>query len=257
MGKTETTTASEQDDTVAAAPEGEGEENANDSAEGVIATASIVEAMLVATDSPISAGKMASIIGDVSAARIKECIEELNAGYEQAGASFSIDEIAKGYQILTLPEYNVWLRKLLKVRTESKLSQAALETLAVIAYKQPAMRVKIEEIRGVAVGEVVNRLREMNLVKIVGRAEEIGRPLLYGTTKRFLEVFGLGSLQDLPQVEELPPPEKQRKGSAPTDDSPPVADGTESTDVDEFARIAEAARSDGGEEGEQQEQGDS
>ncbi len=248
MGKSETTeTTTDTDADADAAPDGREEDSANRADEGTVATSSIVEAMLVASDSPVGAQKMAGIIGDVSVGQIKECIDTLNADYERAGASFRVEEIAKGYQILTLPEYNVWLRKLLKVRTESKLSQAALETLAVIAYKQPALRAEIEEIRGVAVGEVVNRLREMNLVKIVGRAEELGRPLLYGTTKRFLEVFGLGSLQDLPQVEELTPPEKQRKHvdaaqepPAGTDGDPVAADEADAA----FARLAEAARSD-------------
>lgn len=176
-----------------------------------ITSESIAEAVLFATDTPVPATKIAEIIGTGGVAEVKKHIASLNGRYERLGASFRIEEIAKGYQMLTLPEYNVWLRKLLKVRRESKLSQAALETLAVVAYKQPVMRAVIEEIRGVAVGEVLQRLREMNLVKIVGRAEEIGRPLLYGTTKLFLAIFGLASLAELPKVEELTPPEKQNK----------------------------------------------
>ena len=104
--------------------------------------------------------------------------------------------------MLTLPVYDRWVSKLHKARAESRLSQAALETLAIVAYKQPVLRVQIEAIRGVAVGDMLVRLREMNLVRIVGRAEEIGRPLLYGTTRRFLEVFGLGSLKDLPKIDQ-------------------------------------------------------
>ena len=94
-----------------------------------------------------------------------------------------------------------------QARRETRLSQAALETLAIVAYKQPILRADVEAIRGVAAGEVLNRLRELNLVKIVGRAEEIGRPLLYGTTKKFLDVFGLGSLDDLPKDQELAQPD--------------------------------------------------
>ena len=94
-----------------------------------------------------------------------------------------------------------WIATLHQSRADSRLSQAALETLAIVAYKQPALRADIESVRGVAVGDVLNRLREMNLVRIVGRAEEIGRPLLYGTTTRFLEVFGLSSLSDLPKLD--------------------------------------------------------
>jgi len=109
--------------------------------------------------------------------------------------------------MLTLSVYNLWLQKLLRVRSEDKLSPAALETLAIIAYKQPVMRADIEAIRGVAVGEVVRGLMYKGLVKIVGRAEVLGRPMLYGTTKKFLETFGLNSLKDLPKVEELKKPD--------------------------------------------------
>ncbi len=188
---------------------------------GEITTESIIEAILFATDSPLPPARIAQIIGVGGVAEVRKHIAALNEKYAEAGASFRIDEVAKGYQMLTLPEYNVWLRKLLKVRRESKLSQAALETLAVVAYKQPVMRAVIEEIRGVAVGEVLQRLREMNLVKIVGRADELGRPLLYGTTKVFLEVFGLASLNDLPKVEELIPPEKQKAGQPSEQPSEP------------------------------------
>ncbi len=219
-------------------------------------TSSIVEAILLATDSPIGAAKIARIIGGVAAADVRQCVADLNAKYEETGASFRVDEIAKGYQILTLPEYNVWLRKLLKIRSESKLSQAALESLAVVAYRQPVIRATIEEIRGVAVGEVINRLREMNLVKIVGRAEDIGRPLLYGTTKRFLEVFGLASLDELPNAEELTPPEKQAEtveATEPEDDASPETVEAEAeapageTPAEEdadaaFERLAQAAQ---------------
>ena len=112
--------------------------------------------------------------------------------------------------MLTDPVYSPWVGKLHKVRAESRLSTAALETLAIIAYKQPVLRVEIEAVRGVAVGDMLVRLREMNLIRIVGRAEELGRPLLYGTTTRFLDVFGLKSLKDLPKLDpdrpdEVPP----------------------------------------------------
>jgi segregation and condensation protein B len=165
-----------------------------------------VEAILFATDTPLSAKKIAQILDVGNAADVKKHIATLNEQYAATGRSFRIEEIAKGYQMLTIPAYNNWLRQVLKVREETKLSPAAMETLAIVAYKQPILRADVESIRGVACGEVINRLREMNLVKIVGRAEEIGRPLLYGTTTHFLEVFGLGSLEDLPNVEELTPP---------------------------------------------------
>lgn len=166
-----------------------------------VTTESIVEAVLFATDTPLPASKIAQIMGTGDAKSVKKHIDVLNHHYAETGRSFRIDLIAKGYQMLTVPAYNGWVSKVLRVRSESKLSPAAMETLAIIAYKQPILRADIEAIRGVAAGEMVNRLREMNLVKIVGRAEELGRPMLYGTTRRFLEVFGLASLDDLPQVE--------------------------------------------------------
>ncbi|MCB9851135.1 MAG: SMC-Scp complex subunit ScpB [Phycisphaerales bacterium] len=171
-----------------------------------ISTESVVEAILFATDAPLSAKKIAQILGVGDARDVKNHIAALNERYAKTGRAFRIEEIAKGYQMLTLPAYNNWLKQVLRIREETKLSGAALETLAIVAYKQPILRVDVEVIRGVACGEMINRLREMNLVKIVGRAEEIGRPMLYGTTKHFLEVFGLGSLEDLPKSEELAPP---------------------------------------------------
>ena len=175
----------------------------DDTASPEITTELVVEAILLATDSPLPAARIAQILGVGDARDVKKHIAALNRRYQETGRSFRIEEIAKGYQILTLPAYNAWLSKVLRARTETKLSPAAMETLAIIAYKQPVLRADIEAIRGVAAGDLINRLREMNLVKIVGRAEVLGRPMLYGTTKKFLEVFGLASLDELPQVEEL------------------------------------------------------
>ncbi|MEP0843806.1 MAG: SMC-Scp complex subunit ScpB [Phycisphaerae bacterium] len=172
-----------------------------------ITTEQIVEAILFGADVPLTPGKIAGILGVGSVRDVRRHVEALNERYRQTGAAFRIENIAGGYQMLTLPEFNPWLKRLKQTRQDSKLSQAALETLAVVAYKQPVVRAQIEAIRGVAAGEMLNRLRELGLVKIVGRAEDVGRPLLYGTTKRFLDVFGLGSLEDLPAVEELKAPE--------------------------------------------------
>lgn len=163
----------------------------------------VVEAILFSADTALPAAKIASILGVGDAKAVRKHITVLNAGYEFAGNAFRIEEIAGGFRMMTLPPYHRWLVKLLKARQETKLTGAAMETLAIVAYKQPCTRADIEAIRGVAAGDILNRLREMNLVKIVGRAEDIGRPLLYGTTKRFLEVFGLAGLEDLPQVDAL------------------------------------------------------
>ncbi|MBN1346808.1 MAG: SMC-Scp complex subunit ScpB [Phycisphaerae bacterium] len=167
----------------------------------------VVEAILFATDTPLAPKRIAQVMGVGDGRSVRKHIKGLNKRYEEQGAAFRIEEVAGGFQMLTLSDFNPWLRQLLRARQDSRLSPAALETLAIVAYKQPVLRAEVEAIRGVAVGEVMNRLREMNLIKIVGRDEQIGRPMLYGTTKRFLEVFGLASLKDLPKVEELKLPE--------------------------------------------------
>ena len=174
--------------------------------EGELTMESVTEAVLFASDESLSAARLADIVG-TSVKQIRRHIENLNGKYEANNNAFRIEQIAGGYQMLTLSDYNLWLKKLLRVRSDSKLSPAALETLAIIAYKQPVIRADVEAIRGVQVGEIIRNLMYKGLVKIVGRAEVLGRPMLYGTTKKFLEVFGLNSLKDLPKIEELKKPD--------------------------------------------------
>lgn len=171
----------------------------------VSALAPRVEAALLTTDRALSAARIGEALGGVEDGAVSQAIDQLNAEYEQTGRSFRIEKVADGWKVMTLPEYADVLEALHKSRSQSKLSPAALETLAIIAYKQPVLRAEIEAIRGAASGEVIRSLLERHLIKIVGRAEEIGRPMLYGTTRTFLEVFGLSSLKDLPQVEQLQP----------------------------------------------------
>jgi segregation and condensation protein B len=167
---------------------------------------SVVEAVLFASDEPLSTNRLTNIV-DTTTQQIRESIEHLNDKYKANKNAFRIERIAGGYQMLTLSPYNHWLKNLLRVRSESKLSPAALETLAIIAYKQPIIRADVEAIRGVAAGEVIRNLMYKGLVKVVGRAEIVGRPMLYGTTKKFLETFGLNTLKDLPKIEELKKPD--------------------------------------------------
>lgn len=176
---------------------------ANDYAE--LTLESVIEAVLFAGDEPLSEQRLANIV-ETGVKQVRRHIKSLNDKYKAHKNAFRIEQIAGGYQMLTLDVYNPWLKKLLRVRSDSKLSSAALETLAIIAYKQPAMRADIEAIRGVATGEVIRNLMYKGLVKIIGRADVLGRPMLYGTTKKFLEVFGLNSLKDLPKIEELKKP---------------------------------------------------
>lgn len=187
---------------------------------------SVVEAILFASDEPLTDARLVNIVEAGSVKQVKQAIADLNRAYEKTGRSFRIVKIAGGYQMMTLPGYHHWLKKLLRVRTDNKLSQAALETLAIIAYKQPIIRADIEAIRGVAAGEMIRSLMYKGLVKIVGRAEILGRPILYGTTRKFLEVFGLNTLKDLPQIEQLKKPEKQTPvGSKTQEDMPREEEG--------------------------------
>jgi segregation and condensation protein B len=167
--------------------------------------AAAVEAVLLAVDKPLSPAKVAQAIGIDDPAAVRTLIHELNESYEASGRSFRIEQVAGGYRILTLPEFAPAVAAIRGLRESAKLSRAAVETLAIIAYKQPITRVQVEAIRGVASGEVIRTLLDRRLVAIIGRAEELGRPMLYGTSKQFLETFGLSSTKDLPRVTDLFP----------------------------------------------------
>ena len=187
--------------------EGEMVDEDDDFADGMDVTVeSVIEAVLFASDEPLSAQRLVNIVDTGSVKQVRQCVENLNAKYEDGNFAFRIEQLAGGYQMMTLSTYNIWLKKLLRARTDTKLSQAALETLAIISYKQPVIRADIEAIRGVAAGEMIRSLMYKGLVKIVGRAEVLGRPMLYGTTKKFLDSFGLNTLKDLPKIEELKRP---------------------------------------------------
>lgn len=163
-----------------------------------------IEVLLLSTDRPLSEGRLAELLeiqGQGITAEIRSAIAELNEQYEQTGRSFRAERLAGGWQLLTLASFGPLLNRLHQDRQSTRLSPAALETLAIIAYRQPIMRAEVEAIRGVASGEVLRGLLERRLIKIAGRAEELGRPMLYGTTQEFLKVFGLASLDDLPPVE--------------------------------------------------------
>jgi segregation and condensation protein B len=161
-----------------------------------------LEALLFSTHHPLTAGRLAELLDLDTTKVIRRAVKQLNEQYEQTGRAFRIEQVAGGYQLLTMPEHGELLKKLHQREIDAKLTKAALETLSIVAYKQPILRADVESIRGVACGETIRSLMEKHLVKIAGRAELPGRPILYGTTKRFLELFGLNSLKDLPQPEE-------------------------------------------------------
>mgnify|MGYP002527385233 FL=1 len=165
-----------------------------------------VEALVFASERPISESRMKTVLGiedEDATKQIKEAIDSLNESYVKNARAFRIERVAGGYRPLTREEFAPLVSRLHADRQQQKLSQAALETLSIIAYRQPVMRAEIEVIRGVACGEVLRSIMEKRLVKIVGRAEELGRPMLYGTTRDFLNIFGLASLDDLPDVQGL------------------------------------------------------
>ena len=176
--------------------------------EGVEPTVeSVVEAILFASDEPITPNRLVGIVEVGGVKEIKDAVKKLNEKYREMNSAFRVEEIAGGLQMMTLSNYNHWLKKMIRVRGDTKLTQAGLETLAIIAYKQPIIRADVEAIRGVGSGEMIRSLMYKGMVKIAGRAEVLGRPLLYGTTKKFLDMFGLNNLKDLPKIEELKKPE--------------------------------------------------
>ncbi|MDA1007598.1 MAG: SMC-Scp complex subunit ScpB [Planctomycetota bacterium] len=151
------------------------------------------------TKSPANAARHSSV------QEVRDAIDRLNASYASQGRAFRIESVAGGRQIMTLPTFAPLLEKLRGAREQQKFSQASLETLAIVAYRQPILRSDIESIRGVACGEVLRSLMDRRLVRITGRAEEVGRPMLYGTTQEFLRTFGIAGVNDLPQNRELKP----------------------------------------------------
>jgi segregation and condensation protein B len=162
-----------------------------------------LEAVLFSFSEPIAVRSLAELFG-VSVHDVRQAAEELRLEYVESGRAFRLEDIAGGIQILTLPAHDPWIRRLRQKQRDGRLSAAAFETLAVIAYKQPITKADLEAIRGVQCSPILKTLLDRGLVKVVGRDESLGKPLLYGTTRRFLESFGLPHLRDLPQPESLP-----------------------------------------------------
>lgn len=185
--------------------------------------APVLEAVLLSLDRPVSGERLAEGLGIVTAKGegdnaacdpaelaagaelIARTVDLLNTQYSETGRSFRVQPVAGGYRLMTLPAFADRIAQYHQARVSGKLSRAAIETLAIIAYKQPITRAALEAIRGVSCGEVLKTLMERRLVTIKGRAEELGRPMLYGTTKQFLDQFGLASIKDLPAPADLKP----------------------------------------------------
>ena len=167
-------------------------------------TPQIVEAVLFASDAPLTPGEIARADERLDEDQVEEALQMLKAEYEDAQRAFHLTEIAEGYQILTRPEFAPYLERFDNVPRANRLSGPSLETLAIIAYRQPIGRIEIEYIRGVNSSGVIRTLQDRSLIDIVGRGDGLGRPLLYGTTQHFQEHFGFTSLDDLPRPDELP-----------------------------------------------------
>ena len=192
----------------------------------------ILEALLFVTAEPIPVTLFLALLGAVTKQDVDQALASLAQDYEQEGRGLQLAEVAGGYRIVTKAEFAPWLKRLEKVKSPSKLSRSALESLAIIAYKQPIVRAEVEQIRGVETSGVIRTLLERKLVRIVGRKEEPGRPIMYGTTKFFLEHFGLRDLSQLPPLREFKELGESEQAMLPIDevvavDGEPVTQSTE------------------------------
>jgi segregation and condensation protein B len=161
-----------------------------------------LEAVLLVARGPLSSRRLGQLARLADGTQARTLIRRLQRCYDDEGTAFRVEEFAGGFQLLTRPKFGGWLRRLGGLVGEPRLSSPALETLAVVAYRQPVVRAEIEAIRGVGCGEILRQLMDRDLVRIVGRAGELGRPFLFGTTKRFLQLFGLRNLDALPGASE-------------------------------------------------------
>lgn len=185
----------------------------------------ILEALLFVTADPIPVTRFLALLGAVTKQEVEQALTSLSHDYEQEGRGLQLAEVAGGYRIMTKAEFAPWLKRLEKVKAPSKLSRSALESLAIIAYKQPIVRAEVEQIRGVETSGVIRTLLERKLVRIVGRKEEPGRPIMYGTTKFFLEHFGLRDLSQLPPLREFRELGESEQAMLPIDESVEVNGG--------------------------------
>jgi segregation and condensation protein B len=177
-----------------------------------------VEAVLLVSDGALTTRKLAALATLADHTEAKTLISQLNAAYEHSGSAFRIERVASGYQLLTRPQFAFWLGKLHQREIELKLTPPAMETLTIVAYRQPITRADLEVIRGVQCAEMLKMLMERGLVRIGGEDDSLGRPYLYETTRKFLETFGLRSLDDLPMADQL------RKPKAKAEPVPDVED---------------------------------
>jgi segregation and condensation protein B len=165
----------------------------------------ILEGLLFSAKEPMPASRFAAAIDGAYTREVRAALARMAERYRRSRRGYEIEEVAGGYRLVTVPDLSPYVRKLHRIRSQDRLSAAALETLAIIAYRQPVIRADIEAIRGVACGGTLKMLVERGLVRVTGRADVLGHPLLYGTTKAFLEQFGINRLEDLPRTDEFKP----------------------------------------------------
>ncbi len=203
----------------------------------------VVEALLIAADDPLGASRLSSVLGRHTGAKeIRAYVNDLNEEYAQTGRSFRVVEVAGGFQLAVHGEFAPWIRQLMREKIAPRLSQASLETLAILAFKQPITKAEVEHIRGVSVDGVLRQLMEKGLIRISGRSDAPGRPLLYGTTRDFLKHFGLKTLSDLPRIrelEELLREEEQRVAESKDSPLSGVINTDEESERDAYDRASE------------------
>ncbi len=187
-----------------------------------------LEAILLVSREPLTSRKLAQMADLADATQARTLARQLNERYDSQNYPFRIEEVAGGFMILTRPQFARWLRRIDGLRPEEYQPQSALETLAIVAYRQPVPRADIEAVRGVGCDDVLRQLMQRDLVRICGRSEDLGRPYLYGTTKRFLQLFGLKSLDRLPRSDWIRQAETQFAVRGKDDVPPSVADATNS-----------------------------
>jgi segregation and condensation protein B len=185
--------------------------------------AKLLEAALFASPRPIPTDELAALDPEASPAAVQAALDELREHYDVDGHGVALMDVGGGWQVLTRPEYTEAIERAQMAVRPARLSAAALETLAIIAYRQPIGRAEVAEIRGVDVGAVIRSLHERGLIDVVGRAEGLGRPLLYGTTPQFLEQFALRHLEELPRVDELAIALRRGDLAAPAPEAAPEA----------------------------------
>jgi segregation and condensation protein B len=180
----------------------------------------LLEALLFVSHEPVSIDRLMAALGHTSPSEVRPALQHLGEDFDREGRGLQLVEVAGGFQLVTRPDYAPWIKRLDRAKSVPKLSRSALESLAIIAYKQPIVRADIEQIRGVETSSVLRTLLERKLVRMVGRKDSPGRPILYGTTKTFLQHFGLRDLSELPPLREFTELGESEQASLPVEEDP-------------------------------------